>query len=326
MTQKNRSLEEEKLIPDFDAINIAGYVYEEAAFGDVSASAGIRYDGRTLDVRETPELGVTEQHLTYHALTGSAGLVWRAAEPFAFAFTIGRGWRAPTAFELFVDGVHEGTVRYEVGDRFLKNESAFNIDLSTRYASDRVQAELTLFHNVIGNYIFISPTGNIDSVSGFPVYLHKQADATLLGGEFSVQAQVSPWLVLNGGFDYVRAENNATTKPLPLIPANRVKLGAKLTTQSLGPLRTPYFSTHARIIASQNRVEEFETTTGGYTLVDVAVGGSIAAGEANINIDLIAANLFDAKYRDHLSRYKQYALNMGRNIELKLSVPFTLVR
>jgi iron complex outermembrane receptor protein len=326
MTQKNRSLEEEKLIPDFDAINIAGYLYEEAALGDLSASIGVRYDGRTLNVRDMPALRVTEHHLTYHALTGSAGLVWRAAEPFAFALTIGRGWRAPTAFELFVDGVHEGTVRYEVGNRFLKNESAFNIDLSARYASDRVQAELTLFRNVISNYIFISPTGTIDSTSGFPVYYHKQADATLFGGEFSVQAQVSQWLVLNAGFDYVRAENNATTKPLPLIPANRVKLGVKLTTQSLGPLRTPYVSTNARILASQNRVEEFETATAGYALVDAAVGGSIAAGDVSVNIDLIATNLFDKEYRDHLSRYKAYALNMGRNIELKLSVPFTLVR
>jgi len=41
---------------------------------------------------------------------------------------------------------------------------------------------------------------------------------------------------------------------------------------------------------------------------------------------LRAENLFDVAYRNHLSRYKDYALNPGRNVALKVSLPFTLVQ
>jgi len=156
--------------------------------------------------------------------------------------------------------------------------------------------------------------------------LLKQADATLLGTELSLQAQVTDWLIITCGSDYIRATNDNTHKPLPLIPANRIKAGAKLTTVSIGSILDPYISVNVKAVSSQNRVEEFETPTGGYTLFDVAMGGEIAVDSRRANFDLSIENLFDKAYRDHLNRYKAYALNPGRNIALKVSVPFSIAK
>lgn len=326
MSQKNETLAEEKLIPGFNLLNFAGYLYEEVRLGSISLSAGIRYDARSLEVEETDELNIEAQTLDYSAVTGVVGLVYRASEPAAFAINIGRGWRALTPFELFADGVHEGTRRYEIGDRNLKNETSLNVDLSARYITGSVQGELTIYQNQIDNYVFLSPTGEVDSASGLPKYLNKQADATLIGSELSLQVQVADWLVVNGGYDYVRGTNDQTQKPLPLIPANRIKAGARLTTASMGGILNPYISVNVKVVSSQDRVEQFETPTNGYTLFDVGIGGEIAIGSSRANVDFSIENLFDAAYRDHLSRYKAYALNPGRNITLKVSVPFMLVR
>ena len=326
MSQNNETLAEEKLIPGFNMLNLAGFLYEEARLGSFILSAGIRYDTRSLEVEETPDLNIEAQTRNYNAVTGNVGFVYRTSEPVALTLNVGRGWRSPSAFELFVDGVHEGTVQYLVGDRNLANEQSLNVDLSARYVTSRVQSELTVFHNKIGNYIFASPTGEVDSASGFQKYLLKQSDATLLGAEFSLQAQVTDWLIVSGGFDYIRGTNDQTPRPLPLVPANRIKAGARLTTASIGSILNPYVSVNVKAVSSQDRVEEFEERTGGYTLFDVGMGGEIAVGLNRANIDLSVENLFDVAYRDHLNRSKAYALNLGRNFALKVSVPFVLVQ
>jgi iron complex outermembrane receptor protein len=130
MKQKNETLAEEALIPGFDILDAAGYLYEEAALKSLTFSAGLRFDTRNFNVDENTALAVREQTRNYRAVVGSFGTVWRVAEPLAFALNVGRGWRAPTAFELFVNGVHEGTVRFEIGDENLKTEASLNVDFS----------------------------------------------------------------------------------------------------------------------------------------------------------------------------------------------------
>jgi iron complex outermembrane recepter protein len=324
--QKNETLGEEKLIPAYTTTNVAGFIYEETHIQALNLSAGLRYDTRNLEVTANEDLGVTAQTRDYHAVTGTAGAVWRVAEPLAFALNVGRGWRSPVAYELFVNGVHEGTVRFDIGDSTLQPETSLNFDLSARFATARVQGEITGFHNRINRFIFASPTGGVDPESGFDKYQLKQADATLLGAELSLQAQAANWLILEGGADFVRGTNDQTEQPLPLMPANHFRLGARLTGAAWGKLANPYVSFGTKAVLAQNRIETYETKADGYTLFDLGAGAEIPFGVQKVSVDLAVDNLFDKAYRDHLSRYKAYALNPGRNFTLKASVPFTVAR
>ena len=87
--------------------------------------------------------------------------------------------------------------------------------------------------------------------------------------------------------------------------------------------------------ATQNRVftyDNTETHTQGYTLINVGAGTGFKnkSGKSIINVYLLANNIFDIAYQDHLSRLKyfeQYSVlfnghlgiySMGRNISMKL--------
>ena len=72
---------------------------------------------------------------------------------------LGRGYRAPSAFDLFSNGVHEGTVRFERGDSTLKNETSVNTDLALRVQTSNLIAEIGGFANFIDNFIFPDPSG-----------------------------------------------------------------------------------------------------------------------------------------------------------------------
>lgn len=325
MSQKSQSVAEEELIPDFNGTNFAGFIYEELNLGRVNFTGGIRNDARTLDVQASDLLAIEEQARGYSTASGTLGAVWRAATPWALAVNVGRGWRAPTAFELFVDGVHEGTVRYEIGDSQLDSEQSLNVDFSVRYIGPCVHGEIAVFQNSIDKFIYLQPTQDVDHESGYAKYHHQQADATLQGGEFVFEGQAASWLVLTGGGNLVRGTNTKTSYPLPLMPADRLRIGAKFIQPRVWKLINPFCFAEIVMTANADRVDTEESRTGGYSLFNIGMGGEFSVGNSRATVDLVADNLFNKSYRDHLSRYKEYALNPGRNVTLKFGLPFTIL-
>lgn len=325
---------EEQLIPSFESDVLGAYLYEEVAVNKLTFSAGLRGDTQKLDIQANDSLGVVAQEKKYNQVTGALGAVWHAAEPLAFALNVGRGYRSPTAFELYSNGEHEGTGRFEVGDADLKPERSLNIDLATRYSTKRVKAEVAVFRNKINEFIYVEPTGttfddpDTVEIEETPIFDYKQADATLIGGEVSVETDVTEWLALNAGYDIVRGENDLTNEDLPLIPADRFRAGIKFQAQKLGSLlERSYIGAGARVIRNQNRIDLNETETPGYTLWDVSAGTEIKVGDSHLSLDLGVENLGDKEYFDHLSRNKTVGIfNPGRNIFVKASLPFGIVK
>lgn len=330
MSQTNKSKAEEKLIPEYDSRDYSGYLFAQYARGAVTLSGGVRADTRRLAIRRTEGADgflVESQSLDYSSLSGAVGLVYRATDNVALALNLGRAWRAPTTFELFVEGAHEGTNRYEIGRDDLSPERSVTVDAAFRWSAGRIQGELSAFVNGIDDFIYLSPTGATDTVESLDIYAYAQAKATLYGGELSVQYAPRPWLILGGGADLVRGDNDATNGPLPLMPADRIKGRVRLTGESFGNrIRNPYTEFAIKGVARQNRIAPYETTSRGYTVCDWSAGFEIPTGGERVTVDLGVNNLFDTAYRDHLSRYKGYADNPGLSAYAKVSVPFTLVR
>ena len=73
----------------------------------------------------------------------------------------------------------------------------------------------------------------------------------------------------------------------------------------------------------QNYPAPEETSTRGYTLLDLSIGGNFKIENQMMSFSLSGNNLFDRKYIDHLSTLKEVGLfNPGRNIILSLKIPF----
>ncbi|HWP82044.1 MAG TPA: TonB-dependent receptor [Bacteroidota bacterium] len=325
MRQNFDSRRQEKLIPNSKALNLAAFLYEEFNLEPISFSGGIRFDSRSLDVEESAELNVQAQERSYTALSGSIGATYRPLESFAIIASYANGWRAPTAFELFADGVHEGTATYEVGLATLLPERSSNVDLSLRYVAPSLVAQMTVYRNRIIDYIYAAPTGLIDSASTFPIYQYRQADATLIGGELSLKAQLASWWQLHITADVVRGENNETKNPLPRIPAPKVYIETQFQLEALGPLHHPHLNVRIRSVGKQSRVDLQETPTAGYALFDLSAGFEFELASRMTAVHLGIDNLFDRAYVDHLNRYKSYALNPGRNLTARITMPLSLI-
>ena len=318
---------EETLIPNTTAWTGGVYAFEQADYGRWNLSAGARYDYRRLDADADPELGTTAQRRTYSSVTGNVGVLYHVAEPVAVVFNVGRGFRAPSSFDLFANGVHEGTVAFERGNPALTNEHSLNADLALRAQTSAVRGEIGVFNNKINNFIFSRPTNEVDPESGFQIFDVTQGDATLRGVEAAVEFHPTIWLHLQGGADYTHGQNTTLDSPLPSIPPFRATYTARFEGVQLGGLESPYVFVGGESNAKQTRLDpseaEFFDTSGyrseGYTLVNVGGGFTLPYTGRGLRVDLQLRNALDKRYANFLSRYKTYALDPGRNLVVRLS-------
>src|SRR6266550_3174646 len=158
---------EETLIPPSAANNAAVYAFEQTEGSRVNASIGARYDYRKLSVAADTVLGVATQDHSWSSVTGNVGLLIHLSEPSALVLNIGRGFRAPSSFDLYSNGVHEGTTAFERGNPNLNTEKSINTDVAFRAQSDRLSFEVGTFLNLIQDYIYTVPTGTVDGASGW---------------------------------------------------------------------------------------------------------------------------------------------------------------
>jgi iron complex outermembrane receptor protein len=313
---------EETLIPDNSYSNVALYAFEQAEFGPWSVSLGARYDDRRLSVEDDDVLGVTAQKRTYNSGTGNVGVLYHVAEPVAVVLNVGSGYRAPTAFDLFSNGVHEGTVRFERGDSTLRNETSVNTDLALRVQTNDLTAEVGAFANYIDDFIFPNPTTEVDPESGFRIFQITQGDARLTGFEAAAQYHATRWLHLRLTADYTRGQNTTTDTPLPFIPPFRATYSVRFEGGEGTWLQRPYLSIGGESNAKQARVDPEDFAPPGYTLANLSGGFMLPVGQRHVGFDFQVRNALDKEYASFLSRYKTYALDPGRNLVVQVSTEF----
>ena len=231
MYQKSGNEGEEYLIPDYRLFDFGVYATATKSLGDHwQLNGGVRYDHRRLHGDELVEDG--EQRFQdfsrhFNGLTGSIGAVCNLNEHFNLRLNLARGFRTPNMSELASNGVHEGSVRYELGNQQLKSEYSLQADLGLDFTSRYVSAQLALFANRINNYIFTHRLAT-EMEEGYLTYAYTQGDARLLGFEAGVDFHPVHSLHFSNAFSYVDAQlincqlsivNGQSFKYLPFTPA-----------------------------------------------------------------------------------------------------------
>ena len=266
------------------------------------------------------------------------GAVWHATDHLDLRANAARGFRAPNISELASNGVHEGSLRYEVGNRDLKPEFSLQFDLGAELTTSWLDAQLSLFSNRIDNYIFIHRSGEVID-DEFMTYRYDSGDAQLLGGEFALD--IHPWHFLHLGTSFslvnaVQLHQPEESKYLPFTPAPRWQSDIKWEILHDGHvLNNAFISLGVDYNFKQDhyyRADDTETATPAYCLLNAAIGTDIMVkGQRVACLSLMGTNLTNKAYQSHLSRLKytdvnpvtgrQGVLNMGRNIIVKLTIP-----
>ena len=139
MFQKSGNKGEEYLIPDYRLFDFGLYATATKSFGNHwTLSGGLRYDHRRLhgyELMEDGEMRFADFTRHFNGLTGSIGAVCNINDHFNLRLNLARGFRTPNMSELASNGVHEGSIRYELGNQQLKAEYSLQADLGLDFTS-----------------------------------------------------------------------------------------------------------------------------------------------------------------------------------------------
>jgi len=305
------------LVPGATTRSAAAYIFEELQIGRLGIAAGGRIDTRHLSREANSSLGLESgSERDWTEPSGSAGAVLHLTPSLAITANAGLAWRAPTLFELFANGPHLAEGRFEIGDPSLDAEHAHNLDAGLRFHTSRLSAEIDGFRNDIDNFVYITPTAGFRDQ--LRVYRHEQADARLTGAEASVQVEAARGLLLRGRHDFVRGTNRDSGQPLPLIPPRRTSGGAEYHfTRAWAD--DAVIGGEVENVSRQTRPNPQDVVTAGYTLVNFNIGMNRQLFGRSARINLGIRNAANRKYRSFLNRYKEFALEPGRNLVLRIS-------
>jgi iron complex outermembrane recepter protein len=311
----------ETLIPNSRARNVAVYALEHVERGRLRGTVGARWDTRELSVEDDAVLGLSAQSQTHQAVTGTAGVAYRLSEWSSVVASVGRGFRAPAAPDLFANGFHEGTRAYERGNPTLNVETSLNTDFGFRVEHRRVVGDISVFRNAITDFIYLRPFGS--GGMAFDSLEVVQGDAMLAGIEGRAAWRATDWLTLQGAGDLVRGTNLSADVPLTFVPPPRVQWGARIERAMLGgALLRPWLSLGGEHNWRQTRLDPRDVAPPAYTLWQLGGGATVSAGSRVLVVDLSVRNLAGTRYRSFMSRYKEFADGPGRAVVLRVTTEF----
>lgn len=363
----------EFIIPSYHQFDAGPFALLKKTIGKLDIAGGIRYDSRNfkndeLYTKPNPATGFdmavtgadiagadnpfTANRYHFSGVSGSIGATYNFSEKFSMKANISRGFRAPNILEISANGVHPGTNIYQIGSPDFKPEFSIQEDIGFAYSSKYAVIQLSIFNNNLNNYIFnqrlLNSAGD-DSVivAGNQTYKFQQGKAALYGGELSIDIHPVKPLHFENSLSVVYGKNkgvdpklqNDSNRYVPFIPPLHgvselrydIETKHSLITHGFIKAQLAYYAKQDRVYLTDNT----ETPTAGYTLFNAGIGGSITNKKDRIlfNVYLMANNLFDVAYQDHLSRLKYFEpypgspnghpgiYNMGRNFSVKIDVP-----
>jgi iron complex outermembrane recepter protein len=353
MYQTNTNKGSEVTIPEYNLFDIGGFVYVQRFFKKLTLSGGARFDNRSIDSKEFFE-GTVQKFAaftrSFSNISGSVGISYEPADFLTIKANIARGFRAPNMAELGSNGAHEGTNRYEYGDKDLKSETSFQLDGGFSVDYEHFSLGIDIFYNRINDFIFYRKLESVfggDSLvnvdgNDLMAFRFSQFDAQLSGLEMTLDIHPHPlhWLHFKNSVSFVRGrfkEKIGGTDNLPLIPSPKLSSELRADLKKKGKtLRNFYFKVEMDRYFVQNKpffAYNTETATPGYTLLNCGVGTNIINKKEKtiFSIHLAGLNLSNAAYQNHLSRLKYTdenlvtgrmgVFNPGRNFSLKINIP-----
>jgi iron complex outermembrane receptor protein len=333
MRQGNLSPGRSFLIPQYRLYSGGVFGLEQVTLSRLTMTGGVRFDDRWQHAYQygKPVVVSPDDIRSDAGVSGSFGASYKLTDTWSVASTIARAWRPPNVSELFSQGVHHGTAQYEIGDSSLTGERSYNTDLTLRHLGARTRLELSVYQNLINGYIFLLPREPVLTVRGaYPAYNYAQTDARLRGTEVTAQVDPARWVSLYANGNMLRGTDRPTQNPLYDMPADRFTGSARFFGNSSPRATSPYVEIGTTLVRRQDRVPPvtiYKLPTARYSLLNFELGATaLIVGSTRLEPSLAVRNVLNTRYRDYLSRYRLFVDEPGRDIVLRLTVPFGAAR
>jgi iron complex outermembrane recepter protein len=323
----NMAESQEILLPNSRLYDNSLYGMYSQKYNKFNFQGGLRYDYRVLTAFSEGLDGYIlpgdplnkKLTKTFSGFSGSLGTTFNLSNSLFIKSNLASGFRAPDLAELFSNGEHPGTNRFERGNVNFEREQNLQKDLSVYYSDKTFSFEVATYYNYIRNYVFFRPTDVFSDQ--LRVWQFEQEDVNLYGGEigFEIHPSYLKRIKTKHTYAVVRGNKIADASNLPQMPADRIFNEIHFSNESADK----YIFVRLQNVFRQARIEMAEWSTPGYTLTSLGFGGSSVVSGIKIDYNIIANNIFNVAYFEHLAVIRPFDIyNMGRNITAGVKIMF----
>ena len=236
--------------------------------------------------------------------------------------------RAPDVVELFMNGQHLATGRFEVGNPNLDTETSNNVDLTFNYQKDNMYATFAYYQNSVSNYIYLKDeehgedhhdSEGEEEHEGLMHAEFVQEDAMLEGYEFEVG---STYQLPNGTLDlsFGRDVVEGTLDAGGYIP--RMAPSRNFYSASYSAADYTLSAVLKDVADHEDVAEENETMTEGYKMLNLSLAKEYEIAGVNLKVSAFANNALDQVARNSTSFVKDAVPLPGRNVGLKFRLTY----
>lgn len=334
VSNKNYEQAQDFLIPDAEVFENGIYYMASLEWGSYFVQGALRYDYRRVTADASSQSLVeygfilpgnpNNRRLTrsFDGFTGSLGATRYFGHTGLLKLNFSTGFRAPDLAELFSNGPHPGTSRFEKGNDQFKREQSLQTDLSYTYRKESFEGTISTFASRIDSYLYFTATGEILPEENLELWEYQQTNAGFYGLEFELK---NHWFsekrlktTLSGAM--VRGIDLGNNSNLTFIPPDNYSLETGYYGRQDKSL---FIFSSIRLIADQNRTGPNEDATAGYALVNVGISKSFVLGKDSFTAALTVHNALNKTYVDHMSILRAFHVTSpGRNLMINLNYSF----
>ncbi|MBD8662582.1 TonB-dependent hemoglobin/transferrin/lactoferrin family receptor [Rhizobium sp. CFBP 8752] len=296
-------------MPDVDGMIFGMYAEDDIKFFEdrLTVTPGVRFDWYDYDPKSTASFEDSPNYdPAYLESNNDFGISpklrfgWKATQELELFAQYARGFRAPTATELYQNYGAPGSYA-RIGNPDLETETSNGFEIGAKYDAADYSFKATAFNNYYKNFIdtvTIAPPGGeypVGGITGYENLNHVRIYGIELGGEWRFDPRWRTW----GSFAYSHGKDTDTGDYLNSVAPLRAIIGLGYSSETWGS------DVSLTLASSRNKVSGTGFEAPGYGLVDTTVWwapekvGTVDLSGLKVQAGVF--NVFDKKYFDAVS-------------------------
>lgn len=266
----------------------------------------------------------------------ATGISYEFNHDLKSALNIGYATRGAKTNELFSFGLHQGVGVFEQGSYFGEDEELLDEERNLKitwswdyHKNDKFFVQTLLYANPINNFIYLSADNDIDvndRRGAFPTFTYRQADALILGQDFSFIYTPFEPLRFTLKYAYLYGQNLDLDKPLIYMSPNNGSLKTEYTIKDGEKFKKTNLTLEVSHTNEQSRFNINEELVAppdaGYTLLNFSASTEVVIAKQKFDLGIQVENLTNKTYRNYLNRLRYFADEQGINMSFRLGYQF----
>lgn len=338
---QNNSYERRLFIPNYESTNTGLFAVEKYSLKKTDIEAGVRFDGKRIFNTNDNNNQFTYPDLSFNNLSANIGVQQKFSNALRLMLMFSTAWRSPQVNELYANGLHHGAARIEKGNPNLSPERSNNLSANLLFNNSKWDIDAGAYIKQIDGFIYLEPTfpPELTIRGAFPSFRYSQTNARLHGFDVSAAYNMDAHWNASAKASILRAWNKQTNDWLIQMPADRYEAQLQYNFSNYKKLNESYISLSSVYVLRQTRVpstgnievpgsavkqSDYLAPPPAYFLLSIEAGTGVKVKHNNWNVIVAVTNLANHAYRDYMNAFRYFSDEMGRNISLRLKIPFNI--